>query len=61
MKRPTTQQIRELAAAAICDDRTIRKAYAEPSRVKAASLERVIRAAQTLGIEPPARPQRSVV
>ena len=57
MSRPTPQQVRELAAAAIADDRTVRKAYSDPARVKPASLERVIRAAETLGIEPPKRPE----
>lgn len=58
MSKPNPQQVRELAAAAICDDRTVRKAYADPAHVKQASLERVIRAAEQLGITPPQRPAR---
>lgn len=53
MAYPTAQQVREICAAAICDERTVRRAYKEPQRCTQSSHERVKRAALKLGIEPP--------
>lgn len=60
MRFPTPQQVREIAAAAICDERTIRRAYRTPTKVRHASYERIARAALRLGIDPPASPVRKV-
>jgi hypothetical protein len=52
---PDAQSRREIAARAICDDRTIRRAY-RGDAVKPASHERIRRAAVSLGLPlPPAR------
>jgi hypothetical protein len=58
MTHPTPQQIRELAAAAIADERSVRKTYSDPDHVKPSTWERVKRAAEHLGIEPPRQPER---
>lgn len=47
------QQVRELAAAVATDERTIRRAYVAPLRIRETTRVRVTRAAQRLGIDPP--------
>lgn len=49
----TPQQRRELAAAAIVPEKTIRRAYADPGRARAATIERISRAARVLGLPLP--------
>jgi hypothetical protein len=52
----TAQQVRELCAEALCDDRTIRRVY-RGDKVKPTSLERVRRAAKALRLPlPPVSP-----
>ena len=50
---PSPQELREIAAAALAPERTVRRVYSTPSRVKPSTLERVRRAAVQLGINPP--------
>jgi|GEM_PF-6520588 len=55
---PDAQSRREIAARAVCDDRTIRRVY-RGEVVKPASHERIRRAAVALGLPlPPARKGR---
>lgn len=54
------QQVRELAAAVATDERTIRRAYREPHRIRETTRIRVTRAASRLGIEPPPALPRGV-
>lgn len=48
----TPQQRRELMAAAICDDRTVLRAY-RGKRVKTSTIDRLTRAARDLGLPLP--------
>ncbi len=56
MSYPTPQQRRELAATAAIDERTIERAWREPSRIRESTRVRLTRAALALGIEPPPAP-----
>jgi DNA-binding LacI/PurR family transcriptional regulator len=53
MDRPSPQEVRELAAAAAVDERTVRRAYQAPERIKEVSRLRVAGAAVRLGLTPP--------
>jgi DNA-binding LacI/PurR family transcriptional regulator len=54
------QQVREVAARAICTANTVRKVYSHPGKVRVASILRVAQAAKSLGYEPPSGPVRHV-
>lgn len=50
---PDAQRLRELCAAAFCCERTARRAYRAPDKVRPSSLARIVKAARRLGIAPP--------
>jgi len=53
---PTPQERRRLAAVAIMPERTVVRAYRDPSSVKPSTLARLERAAIAVGVEPPPPP-----
>jgi hypothetical protein len=55
-RTPTPQERRELAAAAMMDERIVQKAYATPERVRASTLARLTRAALEVGLPVPPEP-----
>jgi len=55
---PNPQQIREIAAAAMCELSTVRKVYSTPERAQSSSRERVAKAAKKLGYAAPPAPAR---
>lgn len=61
MRNPilTPQQRREIAAAAIVPEKTVRNVYAHPERVRASTLERVAKGARERGLPEPVPPNGS--
>jgi DNA-binding LacI/PurR family transcriptional regulator len=49
----TPQQRRELAAAAMTDERTVARAYAHPEKVRSTTIARLERASREKGLPPP--------
>jgi hypothetical protein len=51
---PSAREIYAICAAGCLDERSVRRAYAEPLSVRSSTLARVREAAQALGVPPPA-------